>query len=119
MDEYLTKTTKAMQYRQKRRRRAIEKLAQEKKPSCSICGCPHKEILQIGHIEHRDGRFHRRKLSGNSKGSQSVVNWVLKTPVEEALERVQLECPYCNAWHNRFKDYPPQEKRPKWGDGEE
>ena len=107
--EYETIQTKSQRIRAKNRRLAILKIANGSEPVCAVCGCPHREALHIGHPEHRGGRFHRKEV-----GSRGVVGWVLRTPIEEVLERVQLECPYCNAWHNRFKEYPPQEKRPKW-----
>ena len=109
---YEMKDEKNRKYRANRRRKAIEKIAQGLKPVCAICGCPHAEILHIGHPKHRDGRFHRKELG--RKGSRHTVAWVLKTPIQFVLNRVQLECPYCNAWHNRFKEYPKPEHQPKW-----
>lgn len=86
--------------------RAIMKLSGEKEPKCVICGCPHVEILHIGHIEHRAGRFLRKETD--------VVPWILMNPIEVVRAEVQLECPFCNAWHNKFKEFPPEDKRPKW-----
>ena len=111
---YETTQSRSQKHRAKKRVLAIQKIASGSEPSCAICGCPHAEILHIGHPEHRGGRWHRRELTGRNKDSRGIVLWVLRTPIEEVLERVQLECPYCNAWHNRFKEYPPEEKQPKW-----
>ena len=110
---YEYKHEKLRKYRWARRMNAINKIADASQSGCAICGCPHNEILHIGHPEHRGGRFHRKKL-GKGSPSRNTVEWVLRTPIEEVLEQVQLECPYCNAWHNRFKEYPPEEKQPKW-----
>ena len=104
---YVTQQEKQRRRRQTQRYRAIIKLAQGTEPKCAICGCPHAEILHIGHPDHRQGRWHRK-----AKGS--MVRWVLKTPILEVIEEVQLECPYCNNWHNKFKEYPPEHKRPIW-----
>jgi DNA-directed RNA polymerase subunit RPC12/RpoP len=90
--------------------KALLKLADGEPIRCAICGCPHAEIMHIGHPEHRGGRWHRKE-AGGAKG---VIAWILKTPIEEVKERVQLECPYCNSWHNKFKEYPPEDKRPTW-----
>ena len=101
--------------RAERRLRAIRKLANGKEPACAICGCPHAKILHIGHPEHRNGRWHRKELKkSNDSFARTVVGWILRTPIEEVLERVQLECPYCNLWHNKYGEYPPIEKQPKW-----
>lgn len=110
---YTTQQDRQARRRAERRERAILKLANGKAPECAVCGCPHKEILHIGHPEHRGGRFHRREIAKDR--SRTVVGWILNTPIEEVLKVVQLECPYCNAWHNRFKEYPAPEKRPFWG----
>ena len=93
----------------------MEKIANGSLPECAICGCPHLKILDIGHPNH-DGKEHRRVPDPVIGGfrARSMVRWVLDTPIEEVLKRVQLECPYCNAWHNRFGDYPPLENRPTW-----
>lgn len=104
---YLTKQQKETNRRAIQRYKAILKLANGSEPACAICGCPHAEILHIGHPKHRGGRWHRK-----AKGSMPV--WVLKTPIEEVLAEVQLECPYCNNWHNKYKEYPPEHKQPKW-----
>lgn len=97
--------------RQDNRQKAIQKLAGDRDPKCEVCGCPHAETLHIGYKKHREGRFHRKK-----KGSpaRNVVMWILRTPIEEVRELVQLECPFCNSYHNRFKEFPPVHKRPKW-----
>jgi len=105
---------KLKRHRNKVRDQAILKLAQGKEPKCSICDCPHAEILHIGHPNH-DGSWHRRKLNQSyDKSSRGLIKWIRDTSIEEVLQEVQLECPYCNAWHNRFREYPPPEKRPKW-----
>lgn len=114
MNEYETRPEKTRRYRAGRRERAIKKLSQGNEPACIICGCPHSEILQFGHPKHRGGRWHRRELGGSNYASRSVIAWVLRTPIEEVIELVQLECPFCNSWHNRFKEYPPPEKQPQW-----
>ena len=110
---YETVQSKVARKRQERRRRAIEKIANGNPIVCTICDCPHAEILHIGHPNH-DGNWHRKELTGSPKGTKGVVHWVLRTDIKEVLERVQLECPYCNAWHNRFGDYPPENKQPEW-----
>ena len=102
--------------RAEKRQRAIRKLANGEEPACAICGCPHEEILHIGHPEHRGGRWHRKELrKSNDSFARTVVGWILRTPIEEVMKRVQLECPYCNNWHNKFKESPPKDKQPKWG----
>lgn len=88
--------------------KAMLKLADGSPIQCSICGCPHAEIMHFGHPEPRDGHYHRKEIGGE------MAKWILRTPLAEINGRVQLECPYCNAWHNKFKDYPPVEKRPDW-----
>jgi len=88
--------------------KAMLKLSDGEAPKCAICGCPNAEIMHIGHLKHRTGRWLRREISGD------LVPWILKTSIEEVRERVQLECPYCNSWHNKFKVYPPVEKQPRW-----
>lgn len=110
---YISIHKKQRNRRIRKRTLAILKLAQGSDPACTICGCPHAEILHIGHPEHRGGRWHRRE-NGGRNDSRGVIGWILRTPIDEVLERVQLECPYCNSWHNRFKEYPPPEKRPQW-----
>ena len=106
---------KMQRHRRRRRLRALEKIAHGGPVECAICGCPHAQIMDIGHPDH-DGKFHRRKKDPVVGGvtARDMVRWVLRTPIEEVLKRVQLECPYCNAWHNRFKVYPPESKRPSW-----
>lgn len=89
--------------------KAMMKVADGSPVQCAICGCPHAEIMHIGHPEHRSGRYHR-KIDGQ------MTSWILRTPIEEVKELVQLECPYCNSWHNKFKEYPPENKRPSWND---
>lgn len=106
---YKTQSEKMQIRRAKKRTLAITKLGGDN-PECAICGCPHAEILHIGHMKHRDGRFHRREAGG----ARNIVRWILKTPIEEIRDRVQLECPYCNNWHNKFKEYPPFDKQPVW-----
>jgi len=115
MNEYEPEYTKTRKQRMAKRKRAILKLSNGKDPQCSICGCPHAEILHIGHPDH-DGSWHKRSLSTtrDKRGSRNIVKWVLETDIDEVLKRVQLECPYCNAWHNRFKEYPEGDKQPKW-----
>ena len=112
MTYYETIPEKSRRYRARSRMKAVLKLANGKDPCCAICGCPHVETLHIGHPKHRDGRFHRKELNGK----KGVISWINRTPIEEVLERVQLECPYCNAWHNKFKEYPPEDKRPCWNE---
>jgi len=109
MNYYETLPEKSRRYRARRRKLAMLKLADGGPIRCAICGCPHDEIMHIGHPEHRGGRWHR-KMDGK------MIPWILNTPIEEVRERVQLECPYCNAWHNKFKVYPPENKRPSWLD---
>ncbi len=107
---------KVRKKRMDERQRAIQKLAQDKEPKCMICGGPHAEILHIGHPNH-DGEYYRRALmkeTDKSWESRTIVKWVLRTPIEEVLKRVQLECPYCNSWHAKFRQYPPEDKRPQW-----
>ena len=106
MPYYESIPEKSRRYRARRRMKAILKIANGEQPKCAICGCPHVEILHIGHPTHRDGRFHRRETK--------TIPWILNSPIEEVLERVQLECPYCNNWHNKFMEYPPEDKRPSW-----
>ena len=108
MEPYKTKSEKQREKRKKQRMAALEKLANGKPVQCAICGCPHAEIMHIGHPQPRYGHYHR-KMEGK------MVRWILRTPIEEVLKYVQLECPYCNSWHNKFKEYPPPEKRPQWG----
>ena len=112
---YETTQSKVARKRQERRRRAIEKIANGNPIVCAVCDCPHAEILHIGHPNH-DGSYHRKELRKGNHGlkTRDVVLWVLRTDIEEVLKKVQLECPYCNAWHNRFGDYPLEDKRPKW-----
>ena len=111
-NEYITTQEKRRRYRLKKRMQAIKKLGNGSSPCCAVCGCPHIETLQFGH-PNVDGKTHRKSF-GNYKDSHGVVSWILKTPIDEVLERVRLECPYCNAYHQKFKEYPPEEKRPKW-----
>lgn len=109
MPYYETIPEKSRRYRARRRMKAMMKLADGSPIQCAICACPHVEIMHIGHPEHRGGRFHRKEIQ-----SASMASWILSTPIEEVKTRVQLECPYCNSWHNKFKEYPPREKRPQW-----
>ena len=115
MPYYETVPEKSRRYRARRRMKAMMKLADGEPIRCAICGCPHEEIMHIGHPEHRGGRWHRKELGKG--GSKDMVGWILRTPIAEVKERVQLECPYCNSWHNKFKEYPPPEKQPCWNDG--
>jgi len=110
MRYYETVPEKSRRYRARRRMKAMLKLADGGPIQCAVCGCPHEENMHIGHPKHRDGRWHRKELNG----AKGVINWILGNPIEEVKKRVQLECPYCNAWHNKFKEYPPEDKRPKW-----
>ena len=110
MNYYETLPEKSRRYRARRRNLAMLKLADGSPIRCAICGCPHVEIMHIGHPAHRGGRWHRKEHNGG----KGVISWINRTPIEEVRERVQLECPYCNAWHNKFKEYPPKEKRPIW-----
>ena len=112
MPYYEAVPEKSRRYRARKRMKAILKLADGSEPYCAICGCPHIEILHFGHPEHRGGRFHRKEVGG----TKGIVSWILATPLEEVKERVQLECPYCNNWHNKFKEYPPEDKRPSWNE---
>ena len=109
MQYYESVPEKSRRYRARRRMKAMLKLADGGPVCCAICGCPHEEIMHIGHPEHREGKYHR-KIEGD------MVPWILSTPIKEVKERVQLECPYCNNWHNKFKEYPPEDKRPCWND---
>ena len=112
MEPYITKQEKKRLKRQEQRRLAIIKIANETDPKCAVCGCPHEEVLHIGHMKHRGGRWHRKEEG--CKGSRGMVSWVLRTDIKTVLERVQLECPYCNAYHNRTRGYPEGDKRPYW-----
>lgn len=109
---YITTQEKRRKYRLKKRMEALKKLANGSKSCCVVCACPHLEILQFGHPQS-DGKNHRASF-GNYKDSHGVVSWILKTPIDDVLKRVQLECPYCNAWHQKFKEYPQASKRPRW-----
>lgn len=113
---YETMPEKSRRYRARLRMKAMLKLADGSPIQCAICGCPHVEIMHIGHPEHKGGGFHRKELK--SDRSKTTIGWILSTPIEEVKKRVQLECPYCNSWHNKFKEYPPEDKRPKWNDKE-
>ena len=108
-DEYEYVHVRAKRDRVHRRYEAIYKVADGEKPKCAICGCPHVEILQFGHF-NADGRFHRKKIP-------SIIIWVLRNDIGTIKKKIQLECPYCNFWHGVYGDYPPLEKRPKWGEG--
>ena len=108
---YLTAQEKRQSRRRARRIRALKKIADGLEPECVICGCPHIENLQIGH-PNGDGKSHR-SLNG-VKGSREMVGWVLRVDMDVIRGRVQVECPYCNAYHQKFGEYPPEEKRPIW-----
>lgn len=111
--KYVTQAEKMRRHREKKRMDAIRKLADGEPPKCAICGCPHIETLHIGHPNH-DGAYHKNELSGHKKGGMPVVTWILRMPLDVVKDRVQLECAYCNAYHNKFGDYPPPDKRPSW-----
>ena len=108
--DYLTLQDKQRIRRQKNRYKALKKIAGDSDPKCVVCGCPHIEVLQIGFKKHREGRYHRRP-KGNSR---NVLSWVLSSPIEGLRELVHIICPFCNAWHNKFKNEPPEYKRPRW-----
>ena len=103
--EYSYKTQK--KERMKRRLEAIFKIADGEKPRCSICGCPHAEILQFGHF-NGDGSYHRKKINS------TIISWILKQPIEVVKMEIQLECPFCNFWHGVYGEYPSSEKKPQW-----
>ena len=105
MEEYQYVYQIERSWRQERRREAMQKIANDAPVECAICGCPHISILQFGH-PNRDARYH---YSG-----EKLVAWILNTPLEKVLERIQIECPYCNTWHAIHREYPPLEKRPQW-----
>ena len=116
---YETTDAKAARHRARKRMDAIKRIANGQEPKCAICGCPHVEILHIGHPNH-DGIYHRRSLAREpSWDSRTVTSWALYAPIEEVLAKVQLECPYCNSWHAKFRQYPPVEKQPKWAQQQE
>ena len=84
------------------RKEAIIKLAEEKQPKCTICGCPHIEVLTIGHFNN-DGKKHREELK---ERKISINTWVLKTPIEQVRKKVQLECAYCQFYFTWIGEYP-------------
>ena len=108
---YISAQEKRAVYRRNRRIRALRKIANGSDLVCAICGCPHVENLQIGH-PNSDGKYHR--LQKGLRGSREMVQWVLRVEMDEIRDRVQIECPYCNAYHQKFREYPPLEKRPIW-----
>ena len=109
MPYYETIPEKSRRYRARLRMKAMIKLADGDPIRCAICGCPHAEIMHFGHPEPRFGHYHR-KMEGD------MTPYINRTPIEEVKKHVQLECPYCNSWHNKFKEYPPEDKQPCWND---
>lgn len=88
---------------------ALSKLANGGSVECVLCGCPYEEGLSIGHF-NGDGAKHRREIG---KHSSLMHKWILKTPLEEVLAHVQIECIYCNLVQYFTDEYPPH-RRPKW-----
>jgi len=113
-DDYEFKHMRQRRERRERREKAIHRIANGSPPVCAICGCPHIEILQFGHYKG-DGSSHRKE-TGSAK---EIIAWIFHTPLEEVLERIQLECPYCNFWHGLHGEYPEGTKRPNWDHVEE
>ena len=98
--------------RKKRKLRALSKIANGGPIQCAVCGCPYEEALHIGHINH-DGAKHKRE---NRKAFRSrfIHKWTLVTPLKEVLERVRIECVYCNFVQMYTGEYPPIDRRPRW-----
>jgi hypothetical protein len=91
--------------------KALTKLANGGPVECVICGCPYIEGLTIGHF-NGDGKTHRKKIG---KHTRDVYRWIIKTPIEEVLLKVQIECIYCNLIHRFTRgSYPALDRRPKW-----
>jgi len=108
-DEYEYVHEKEKRKRYHRRELAILKVANGNPPVCAICGCPHLEILQFGHYKG-DGKYHRKEIGGHGR----IIEWIHQYPLKTVLDKIQLECPYCNFWHALFGEYPSKEKRPNW-----
>ena len=87
--------------------RALFRLANGNAVTCAVCGCSHEEALTFGH-PNGDGKTHRDKIG------KTIIDWVLKTPIEEALKKVRIECVYCNFVQQWTGKYPPPERQPNW-----
>lgn len=96
--------------RKKRKLKALSKLANGGPVQCAICGCPYEEGLHVGHINH-DGAEHRKEHGNRSR---YIHKWILATPLKEVLERVRIECVYCNFIQNYTGKYPSVDRRPRW-----
>lgn len=94
------------------RMESLIKLANGGPIKCSICGCPHSEILGFGHY-NGDGAIHRREIG---HGTHGLRKWIKENPLEMVLKKVRIECAYCNAYHAWTGKYPSFDKRPVWGD---
>lgn len=103
---------KRKEYYRQRRIKALKKIADENYV-CAHCGCPYEEVFTVGHF-NGDGATHAKELGGRRTDSSRVIQWILKTPIEEVKKRVRLECVYCNYYHYYNGVYPPKDKLPKW-----
>lgn len=107
---------KARITQQGRRLKAIHKVANGRIPTCAVCKCPHIHALTFGHYKG-DGKKHRKFIRKN--GFSDILPWILKIPTSIVLERIRLECYYCNYFHGHHNRYPHKHELPTWPNKDE
>jgi len=94
------KTPNGIKMRKKHTWRYIDRLRSSVRQKlgghCTRCG--EKVNLEFDHVND-NGKFHRIKLSGRSRGSWAEVRWMRDAPLEEVLYgkyAIQLLCNECH-----------------------